>query len=65
MRIQVSLDCYDGSKSQTKEIDAEDFQVRELMWRLMEADVCGFTVTTLDKPIKLMKKMDKINEGEE
>ena len=61
MKIQVSLDCYDGAKSKILEMDAEQLPTRQLMWEMMQSNVCGFTVTKLDMPIKLMKKMDKIN----
>ena len=45
MEVLVTLDYYDGSQSKFVECDPEDVPARELMLRLMQRDVCGYTVT--------------------
>jgi hypothetical protein len=57
MKVLVTLDHYDGSQSKAVEINSEDFPVREMMFKMMSRDVCGFTVTKLDGLKRLSKKI--------
>jgi hypothetical protein len=58
MKVIVTLDRYDGSQSQLGEIDMDSFSARDMMWRMMEADVAGFTVTKKPPLHKLVKKLE-------
>lgn len=58
MKVNVTLDYYDGSASKAKTIEAETLPVHELMFKMMGSDVCGFTVTKLPTVKKLMEKMN-------
>jgi hypothetical protein len=60
MRAIITLDRYDGSQGKSKEIDLESFPMRELIYALMESDVCGFTVTKVNTPEKLIRKLDEL-----
>ena len=62
MQVLVTLDRYDGSSSQLRECDIEEFPTREMMWKLMESDVCGYTVTKVVRLSKLMEKMEVKSE---
>lgn len=45
MRVVVTLDKYDGSKSKTAELDLDGFGLNQLAFMLMNRDVCGATLT--------------------
>jgi len=62
MKVSITLDRYDGVTSQAKECDVEDVNMRDLIWYMMESDVCGFTITKLVNPSKLIKKMESTND---
>lgn len=58
-KVLVTLDYYDGTQGKAKEMDVENLSIRDLMWRMMENDVCGFTVTKLPQLKKLQDKMEE------
>lgn len=41
----ITLDYYDGTRSKAKKIDLDGFGMSEMIFLLMNRDVCGFTVT--------------------
>lgn len=57
MIVNVTLDHYDGSESKSITVDLEDFPIRELLFKMMESDVYGFTVTKANTLIKACKKL--------
>jgi hypothetical protein len=57
MKVIITLDRYNGESSQIKACDLEDIDLRQLMYAMLESDVCGLTITK-DKP--LMKAIDKM-----
>lgn len=57
MKVNVTLDYYDGSQGKMITIDAEDIPVRDLVFKMMQKDVCGFTVTKLVDMSKMNDRM--------
>lgn len=45
MKVIITLDRYDGSQSQLKQTTLDDLDTRALIYAMMEADVCGITIT--------------------
>jgi hypothetical protein len=62
VKVQVTLDYYDGSQSKARDLDMEEFPARDMMWRMMEGGVVGFTVTKKPSLAGLAKKLDELNE---
>lgn len=62
MKVTVTLDYYDGSQGKSVVIDAEDMPVRDLMFKMMNKDVCGFTVTKTEDVVRLMSKMHDVSQ---
>lgn len=60
MKVTITLDRYDGSQGKSVTVDLETFPVRDLIYSMMEADVCGFTVTKDISAGKLIREMDKL-----
>lgn len=58
MKVNVTLDYYDGTQSKSITIDAEDMPVRDLVFKMMQRDVCGFTVTKSENLSKVVSKME-------
>lgn len=61
MKVIVTLDRYDGSSSQIKVGDLEDIDARSLFYAMMEANVCGVTIT---KDKNLMKVCENLKGNE-
>lgn len=46
MRVQVTLDYYDGSRSKITEVDlADGASARDLVFLMMQGGVCGCSLT--------------------
>jgi hypothetical protein len=60
MRVILTLDRYDGSQGKQRTLDLEGLSMRDLIFAMMEADVCGVTITK-DKP--LAKVCEKLNDN--
>ena len=45
MRVYITKDCFDGSKSKTIETDLEGTPMSQLMFMLMHTDVASITIT--------------------
>lgn len=65
MKVLITLDRYDGSQSQLKEVDLESVRMSDLVWQMMQANVCGFTVTKLDSASKMVRKLDELGASHE
>ncbi|QNR53956.1 hypothetical protein phiK7A1_168 [Pseudomonas phage phiK7A1] len=63
MHVLITLDRYDGSQGQSKEVDLESIRMSDLVWQMMQADVCGFTVTKVSSAAKLVRKLDELNNA--
>lgn len=48
MKIQVTLDFVDGSKSKTADLWQDEFNTQWLLMRLSEPGVAGITITRKD-----------------
>ena len=57
MKVYITLDRYDGSQSSAITCYADDFPMSDLMWRMMEPDVSGFTVTKAKALPNILDKM--------
>jgi len=64
MRVLITLDRYDGALGQSREINLEALNTRELMFAMMGGEVCGFTVTKMASPEKLMREVDKLSTSQ-
>ena len=60
MKVTITLDRYDGSQGKSVTVDLETFPIRDLIYSMMESDVCGFTVTKGISAGKLIREMDKL-----
>lgn len=63
MLVNVTLDRYDGSESKSLQVDLADFPVRDLIFKMMESDIYGFTVTKVNTLIKACKKLEQGNSS--
>ena len=62
MKVIVTLDYYDGSQSKFVECDPEEIPRSGIMMRLMQRDVCGYTVTKVRDITKAVKLMEGSND---
>jgi hypothetical protein len=60
MKVQVTLDFYDGSKSKSKIVQLDSIETTFLKLTLMNKDICGMSITKVES---LHKIMDKTNEN--
>ena len=61
MKVMVTLDYYDGRESKSVETNLDGQNLQSFMYRMMESDVCGFTVS---KMTNLAKQVEKsVNHG--
>lgn len=58
MKVLITLDTYDGSKSKTREVDLENVSGQQLMYLMMQADVYGVTITKADTLLKGVQRME-------
>lgn len=58
MKVIVTLDRYDGSSSQLKMADLEEIDARSLFYAMMEANVCGITITKDKNLISICEKLN-------
>ncbi|KII34869.1 hypothetical protein NL64_06300 [Pseudomonas fluorescens] len=63
MRVIITLDRYDGAQGKQLTLDLAEISLNQLTFYLMEASVCGVTITK-DKPLatvceRLMKEDTK------
>lgn len=57
MRLTVTLDYYNGERGKAKEIEADELDTRALIFAMMQADVCGVTLTKTKSIHTALKRM--------
>ena len=62
MRVYITKDCYDGSKSRVIEADLDGMSMSSLIFMLMTAKVASITIT---KKFDLERAIDKAKGGDE
>ena len=58
MKVLVTLDYYDGSQSKFVECEPEEIPRSGIMMRLMQRDVCGYTVTKVRDILKTVSLIE-------
>jgi len=61
MRVVITKDMFDGTKSKGKELYLEGASMSDLIFMLMTGDVAGLTITKADV-LQGLKHMEKDNE---
>lgn len=56
MKVLVTLDRLDGTKSQVRELDLEQVSGSQLSFMMMEAQVAGITITKSDLLTRIQKE---------
>ncbi len=56
MKVEITLDFWDGSQSKTVTRSLDGTNITDLMFKLMSANVAGCTITKLIKVEKMIKK---------
>lgn len=59
MLVTITLDKIDGSQSKIKTCYADEFNFNALVFKLMESDVVGFTVTKRENILKIAEKVSQ------
>lgn len=62
MRVFITKDCFDGSKSKIIEADLDGMPMSELIWMMMHANVASITIT---KKFDLNRAIAKANPEDE
>ena len=57
MKVQVTLDYWDGTRSKARDVDMEQISGRDLMFMMMEEGVAGITIT---KKLPVTKMVDRM-----
>jgi hypothetical protein len=58
MRVYITKDCYDGSKSKIIEADLDGMSMSSLIFMLMTAKVASITITKKFDLERAISKMD-------
>lgn len=58
MKVMITLDRYDGSQSQSKEVDMEEIPMRQLVMYMTSADVASVTITKAQDLQKMVRMMN-------
>lgn len=58
MKVMITLDKYDGSQSQSKEVHMEDIPMSQLLMYMTQGDVASVTITKAQDIRKMVEKMD-------
>lgn len=58
MRVIITLDRYDGSQSQSKDVNMENIPMSQLVMYMTEADVASVTITKAQDVRKMVEKMN-------
>jgi hypothetical protein len=58
MRVYITKDCYDGSKSRVMECDLDGMSMTELIFLMMTAKVASITITKKFDVRKAVAKAD-------
>ena len=61
MRVFITKDHYDGSKSKIIETDLDGLPMSQLMFMMMSSGVAGITIT---KAFDIQKAVTKLEENE-
>lgn len=64
MRIQITLDHYDGSKSKVTTVDLDGTGLNQIAFMLMNASVCGATITKCNSIVDVLQRQFP-QEGEQ
>lgn len=59
MRVFITKDCYDGSKSKIIEADLDGMPMSQLIFMLMSSKIAGITIT---KKFDINRAVGKLNE---
>jgi hypothetical protein len=59
MQVIITLDKYDGSQGKAIECDLAEISLNQLAFEMMQANVCGFTVTKVTNLTKAVEKASK------
>lgn len=59
MRVVITKDCIDGSRSQAGTFNLDGLSVQQLVFMLTHADVASITITKAD----LLSRLDRLEEG--
>lgn len=62
MKIQVTLDYIDGSKSKSADLWQDEFNTQWLLMRLSEPGVAGITITRKDILRKMRREQANADE---
>jgi hypothetical protein len=63
VRVFITKDCYDGSKSKIIEADLDGMPMSQLIFMLMSAKIASITITKKFDLQRAVKKMDD-DDGE-
>lgn len=56
MKVLVTLDYYDGRDSRSIETDLDGMGMQQFVYKMMEGDVCGFTVSKMTNLVKQVER---------
>lgn len=64
MKVQITKDFWDGSKSKSKIVNLDGLSISALSFILMESGVAGITITRVENLNYMIKNLTRIKDHE-